>query len=154
MANSQVFRGVVMDELLRAFSQSLATEGDAYVLTIGLIAILAWVAAKIVPYVSRYVNKRLEIEEAKEKRSESEVKNREQRDRERSSSEGRWLEQYEQATRVQEQTNTVIASIKEQMEALNNTNKILVKTLDSSKERSEEMSKKVDQIYNNTRKGC
>lgn len=130
-----------MDELLQAFATSISNAGSEYVLALGTIAIAAWLAAKAVPFYSEHQSKKLELEKDREARKAREEEAREERDRERSEMEGRWLTQYQNATKVQEATNTVIDTMREQMVILNNT-------LNDSKDRSHMMAEKVDDIHN------
>ncbi len=114
-----------MDEFLDAVAQSLAHAGPEYVTALGLVAIGAWVVSKALPLYATHPD---------------EERSREQRDRERSEMEGRWLTQYEHATHVQEQTNAVMEGVRAQMNTLN-------VTLQDSKERSADMAREVREIH-------
>ena len=129
-----------MDEFLDAIAQSLAHAGPEYVTALGLVAIGAWVVAKALPLYASHQDKRLGIEQQRERRKADEERSREQRDRERSEMEGRWLTQYEHATHVQEQTNAVMEGVRAQMDTLN-------ATLQDSKQRSSEMAREVREIH-------
>lgn len=129
-----------MDAFLDAVAQSLANAGPEYVTALGLVAIGAWVVSKALPLYSTHQDKRLGIEQQREKRKADEERSREQRDRERSEMEGRWLTQYEHATHVQEQTNAVMEGVRAQMNTLN-------VTLQDSKERSADMAREVREIH-------
>lgn len=129
-----------MDEFLDAIAQSLAHAGPEYVTALGLVAIGAWVVARALPLYAGYQDKRLGIEQQREDRKAAEEASREQRDRERSEMEGRWLTQYEHATHVQEQTNAVMEGVRAQMDTLN-------ATLQDSKQRSSEMAREVREIH-------
>lgn len=129
-----------MDDFLNALGQSLAHAGPEYVTALGLVAIGAWVVAKALLLYASHQDKRLGLEEQREKRKAAEERSREQRDRERSEMEGRWLTQYERATQVQEQTNAVMEGVRAQMDTLNTT-------LNDSKKRSSEMAREVNEIH-------
>ena len=130
-----------MDDFLSAMGQSLAHAGPEYVTALGLVAIGAWVVSKALPLYAGHQDKRLGLEEQRERRKAAEERSREQRDRERSEMEGRWLTQYERATQVQEQTNAVMEGVRAQMDTLNTT-------LNDSKKRSSEMAREVKEIHN------
>ena len=130
-----------MDDFLSAMGQSLAHAGPEYVTALGLVAIGAWVVSKALPLYAGHQDKRLGLEEQRERRKAAEERSREQRDRERSEMEGRWLTQYEHATQVQEQTNAVMEGVRAQMDTLNTT-------LQDSKKRSSEMARGVKEIHN------
>ena len=129
-----------MDEFLDAIAQSLAHAGPEYVTALGLVAIGAWVVARALPLYAGHQDKRLGIEQQREDRKAAEEASREQRDRERSEMEGRWLTQYEHATHVQEQTNAVMEGVRAQMDTLN-------ATLQDSKQRSSERAREVREIH-------
>lgn len=129
-----------MDEFLDAIAQSLAHAGPEYITALGLVAIGAWVVSKALPLYASHQDKRLGIEQQRERRKADEERSREQRDRERSEMEGRWLTQYEHATHVQEQTNAVMEGVRAQMDTLN-------ATLQDSKQRSSEMAREVREIH-------
>ncbi len=80
-----------MDEFLDAIAESLAHAGPEYVTALGLVAIAAWVVAKALPLYAGHQDKRLGIEQQREQRKAAEEASREQRDRERSEMEGRWV---------------------------------------------------------------
>lgn len=130
-----------MDGFLNALGESLAHAGPEYVTALGLVAIAAWVVSKALPLYAGHQDKRLGLEQQREVRKAAEERSREQRDRERSEMEGRWLTQYEHATQVQEQTNAVMEGVRAQMDMLNNT-------LQDSKQRSSEMAREVKEIHN------
>lgn len=132
-----------MDDFFAAVGQSVAHAGPEYVTAVGVLAIAAWVASKAMPLYASYKDKRLDIERERERRKAAEEDNRERRDRERSEMEGRWLEQYEHSTLVQEQTNAVIEGIRAQMAVLD-------ATLADSKDRSREMARQVSEIHGAT----
>lgn len=129
-----------MDQAAATFAETMGHLGEGYLFVIGILIILAFVVIKAMPMVSEWQTKRIDIESKREERKSEEVKARAQRDQERSIMEGRWLEQYEHATKVQEQTNIVVEGVREQMLILN-------QTLDDSKSRSHQMSTKVDEIH-------
>ena len=130
-----------MDDFMASLGQSLAHAGPEYVTALGLVAIGAWVVSKALPLYAGHQDKRLGLEEQRERRKAAEERSREQRDRERSEMEGRWLTQYEHATQVQEQTNAVMEGVRAQMDTLNTT-------LQDSKKRSSEMAREVKEIHN------
>ena len=129
-----------MDELLASFGQSLAHAGPGYVVSLGVIAIAAWIASKALPFWSEYQSKKLEIDQAREKRKADESARQDERERERAVLEGRWLEQYEHATEVQKQTNAVLGGVEAQIATLN-------VTLADSKERSRNMAKEMHDVH-------
>lgn len=129
-----------MDELLASFGQSLSHAGPEYVVSLGIVAIAAWVASKAMPLWADHQNKKLEIEQNREKRKADESTRQDERERERSVLEGRWLEQYEHATDVQKQTNAVLGGVEAQMATLN-------VTLADSKERSRDMAKEMHDVH-------
>lgn len=129
-----------MENTAIAFINAMGDLGAGYLFAIGIVCIIAFVAIKSLPMVDNWQQQRIGIEIKREERKCQEELSREQRDRERSEMEGRWLNQYESATRVQEQTNIVMEGVREQMHVLN-------ATLDDSKRRSGEMAHKVDEIH-------
>lgn len=129
-----------MDDLMAAIGASLAHAGPEYILALGTIAVAAWVAAKAMPLYADNRDKRLDIEAAREQRKAEESARMDERDRERAKLEGRWLEQYEHATQVQQQTNAVMAVVEAQMTTLN-------ATLSDSKDRSRDMAKEMHEVH-------
>lgn len=122
---------------------------------IGMTAVIAFAAVKLVPVMTSAIESRearhereskarIEVEAKREERKSQEELAREQRDRERSQAEGRWLAQYEHATKVQEQTNTIMEGVRQQMSIMN-------AAMTDSKDRSREMAGKVDRIYDEVR---
>lgn len=132
-----------MDRLLSAVGESLAHAGPEYVSAFGILCVAAWVAAKAMPLYAEHSKARLGIEAAREKRKAEEAERADERERERSRLEGRWLEQYERATEVQERTNAVMGGVQAQMALLN-------ETLKESKDRSRDMARKVNEIHGAT----
>lgn len=134
-----------------AFIEAMSNLGEGLLFTLGVLMILAFVAVKAIPIYqtrseaksaierSRMENE-AEIARMREERKAREEEQRAQRDIERSEMEGRWLAQYEHATKVQEQSNTVVEGLREQTT-------ILITTLTDSKERSHDMAIKVDEIH-------
>lgn len=129
-----------MDELIRGLSQSLAHAGPEWAVATVLMLIFA---AKGVPIIEKMADARVRVEEERESRKAEESARRDESERERSRLEGRWLEQYEHAVQVQEQTNAVMAQQTAQMELLN-------ATLNDSKDRSRSMAAQVDDIHRAT----
>ena len=137
-----------------AFLDAMSNLGEGLLFTLGVIAILAFVAIKAIPIYQTFLENKsaidrermeneAEIAKMREERKAKEEERLAQRDLERSQMEGRWLAQYEHATAVQEQTNAVIAGMSEQTHVLNTT-------LTDSKERSQKMAEKVDEIHEAT----
>lgn len=134
-----------------AFLDAMSNLGEGLLFTLGVIAILAFVAVKAIPIYQTFVENKsaierermeneAEIAKMREERKAKEEERLAQRDIERSQMEGRWLAQYERATAVQEQTNMVIEGMREQTHVLNTT-------LNDSKDRSRGMADKVDEIH-------
>ena len=95
---------------------------------------------KLVPLYASHEDKRLDIEREREARKAKDAERRDVYERDRAKLEGRWLEQYERATTVQEQTNAVMGDVAAQMTVLN-------ATLADSKTRSREMASEVHEIH-------
>ncbi len=76
----------------------------------------------------------------REKRKAQESVERAERERDNSRLQGRWLEQYEHATQVQEQTNAVMHEVSAEMNVLN-------ATLSDSKQRSREMAAEMHEMH-------
>lgn len=132
-------RGLVLEQAAVTFVEALGRLGEGFLFAIGILVILAGVAIKAMPMVDGWQNRRIDIEEQREKRKSDEAEARAQRDRERSEMEGRWLAQYEHATHVQEQSNVVVEGMREQTMLLN-------QTLTDSKNRSQQMSQTVETV--------
>lgn len=112
-----------MDELLQALSQSLANAGPIYVLVFGALVLFV---LKVWPTLVEWVNRREDREDKREQRTA-------EHEREMSELNGKWLVVSEQSAKAMEGITT-------QMEVLN-------ATLQDSKERSRDMSRKVDEIH-------
>lgn len=128
-----------MEEALVEAVRSMAGSGPEWLFAMGLVAVMAWLASKAVPIAADTAQRRADVEAAREERKAEEARRLEQRDLERSRAEGRWLEQYERATRVQEQTNAVMAGVEGQMAALN-------AALNDSKERAGKMARDLEAV--------
>lgn len=137
-----------MDDLIAALAQSLAHAGPEWAAVI-LLAVLF--CTKVLPMWKDGNDKRLsmaeerqraelELERAREKRKAEDARRLDQRDKERSRTEGHWVELTERSLRLQEATNTAIDGMKSAME-MNNA------LLSESKERSRHMARQVDEMH-------
>lgn len=129
-----------MDALLEALATSLARSGPEYTLALGAIAIGAWVSSKVLPVWQSLKMEQLDLDKERERRKAEDTRRLDQRDRERSKTEGRWLEQNERSMKLQEETNAAINAMKAALE-MNNA------LLGESKERSRHMALQVDEIH-------
>lgn len=129
-----------MDALLEALATSLANSGPEYTLALGVIAIGAWASSKVLPIWQTVKVEQLELEKERERRKAEDTRRLDQRDQERSKTEGRWLEQNERSMKLQEETNAAINAMKAALE-MNNA------LLGESKERSRHMALQVDEIH-------
>lgn len=129
-----------MDALLEALATSLAHSGPEYTLALGAIAIGAWVSSKVLPVWQSLKMEQLELEKEREARKAFDMRRLDQRDQERSKTEGRWLEQNERSMKLQEETNAAISAMRAALE-MNNA------LLGDSKERSRHMALQVDEIH-------
>lgn len=129
-----------MDALLEALATSLANSGPEYTLALGVIAIGAWVSSKVLPVWQSLKMEQLELDRERERRKAEDTRRLDQRDQERSKTEGRWLEQNERSMKLQEETNAAINAMKAALE-MNNA------LLGDSKERSRHMALQVDEIH-------
>lgn len=137
-----------MDELLTALAQSIAHAGPewaALILAFGLFVL------KVLPMLKDRDDKRLamaaerqaaELELARERelRKAEDARRLDQRDKERSQNEGRWLEQGERSLRLQDETNAAINGMRAAME----TNNAL---LNESRERSRHLAEQMDEVH-------
>lgn len=112
-----------MDELLAALAESLANAGPFYVLAFGAIVLFV---LKVWPSIVEWVNRREDREDKREQRTA-------EHEREMAELNGKWLI-------VSEQSAKAMEGMTSQMEILN-------ATLQDSKERSRNMSRKVDEIH-------
>lgn len=137
-----------MDGMLDALAGSLENSGPEWTLAI-FVMVLA--VAKVLPAWQAHAEARMDmarakqdaeiaIERERERRNADDADRLARRDEERSLAEGRWLEQYERATAVQEQANAVMSGIEAQMATLN-------QTLRESREGSRRMAVQVDDIH-------
>lgn len=129
-----------MDALLEALATSLANSGPEYTLALGVIAIGAWASSKVLPVWQSLKMEQLELDKERERRKAEDTRRLDQRDQERSKTEGRWLEQNERSMKLQEETNAAINAMKAALE-MNNA------LLGDSKERSRHMALQVDEIH-------
>lgn len=134
-----------------AFLDAMSNLGEGLLFTLGVLAILAYVAIKAIPIFQARAEAKSETERIRmeneaavarmrEERKAQEEDRLAQRDVERSQTEGRWIAQNERWLVLQEQTNTVIEGVREQMQ-LNNA------LLEESKSRSHEMAIQVAEIH-------
>ncbi len=137
-----------MDELLTALAQSIAHAGPEWA---ALILVTGLFVLRVLPMLKDRDDKRmamaeerqaaeLELERAREKRKAEDARRLDQRDKERSRTEGHWVELTERSLRLQEATNTAIDGMKSAME-MNNA------LLSESKERSRHMARQVDEMH-------
>lgn len=137
-----------MDDLVAALAQSLAHAGPEWAAVI-ILAVLF--CTKVMPMWKDRDDKRmamveerqaaeLELERAREKRKAEDARRLDQRDKERSKTEGHWVELTERSLRLQEATNAAIDGMKSAME-MNNA------LLSESKERSRHMARQVDEMH-------
>lgn len=112
-----------MDELIGAMSKSLADAGPAYVLAFGTIVLFV---TKIWPTLSDILKRREDRADKQEQRMADYQRESAERD-------GKWL-------MVSEQSAKAMEGMTSQMQVLN-------ATLQDSKERSRDMSRKVDEIH-------
>lgn len=129
-----------MDALLEALATSLANSGPEYTLALGVIAIGAWASSKVLPVWQSLKMEQLELDKERERRKAEDTRRLDQRDQERSKTEGRWLEQNERSMKLQEETNAAINAMKAALE-MNNA------LLGDSKDRSRHMAMQVDEIH-------
>ena len=129
-----------MEEISRGVGTALSHAGPEWVTAIGIVLILAWAARQALPGYDSRANQRLQMELDREKRKAQESVDRAERERDNSRLQGRWLEQYEHATQVQEQTNAVMHEVSTQMNVLN-------ATLSDSKQRSREMAVEMHEMH-------
>lgn len=129
-----------MDALLEALATSLANSGPEYTLALGVIAIGAWASSKVLPVWQSLKMEQLELEKERERRKAEDTRRLDQRDQERSKTEGRWLEQNERSMKLQEETNAAISAMRAALE-MNNA------LLGDSKDRSRHMAMQVDEIH-------
>lgn len=112
-----------MDELLRAFAESLAHAGPIYVLVFGALILFV---SKVWPTIVDIINRREDREDKRELRVAEHEHEVEQLN-------GKWLVVSEQSSKA--------------MEGMTSQMKVLNATLQDSKDRSRVMSKKVDDIH-------
>lgn len=137
-----------MDELLTALVQSIAHAGPEWA---ALILVFGLFVLKVLPMLKDRDDKRLamaaerqaaELELARERelRKAEDARRLDQRDKERSQNEGRWLEQGERSLRLQDETNAAINGMRAAME----TNNAL---LNESRERSRHLAEQMDEVH-------
>ncbi len=137
-----------MDELMGALAQSIAHAGPEWAAVI-IVTVLG--VTQVVPAWKERDERRmamererqaaeLELERAREKRKAEDARRLDQRDKERSLTEGHWVELTERSLRLQEATNAAIDGMKSAME-MNNA------LLSESKERSRHMARQVDEMH-------
>ena len=137
-----------MDELMGALAQSIAHAGPEWAAVI-IVTVLG--VTQVVPAWKERDERRmamererqaaeLELAREREARKAEDAKRLDQRDKERSQNEGRWLEQGERSLRLQDETNAAIDGMRSAME-MNNA------LLSESKERSRHMAQQVDEMH-------
>ena len=138
-----------MDELMGALAQSIAHAGPEWA-TVIIVTVLG--VTQVLPAWKERDERRmamererqaaeLELAREREARKAEDAKRLDQRDKERSQNEGRWLEQGERSLRLQDETNAAINGMRSAME-MNNA------LLSESKERSRHMAQQVDEMHN------
>lgn len=138
-----------MDELMGALAQSIAHAGPEWAMVI-IVTVLG--VTQVLPVWKERDERRmamererqaaeLELAREREARKAEDAKRLDQRDKERSQNEGRWLEQGERSLRLQDETNAAIDGMRSAME-MNNA------LLSESKERSRHMAQQVDEMHN------
>ena len=109
-----------MDELLKGLSLSIAEAGPGYVMVFGLLIVFV---SKMWPDIMKFVSERdkrtFELESKREARKVEEGNRRLDFEKKSVELQGRWLEQYEHATKVQEQTNSIISEVQLQLSIQN-----------------------------------
>lgn len=109
-----------MDELLKGLSISIAEAGPGYVMVFGLLVVFV---SKMWPDIMKFVSERdkrtFELESKREARKVEEGNRRLDFEKKSVELQGRWLEQYEHATKVQEQTNSIISEVQLQLSIQN-----------------------------------
>ena len=126
-----------MDTALTHWVDALAGSGPAWLLVVGVLLILAFVAVKALPSIDKYRQGRLEIEMEREKRKAEEVRLRDERDRENARISTRSLD-------VQQETNAVVAALSQQMAEYKNQQAVTAAHLEASRGRSAAMGKRVE----------
>lgn len=109
-----------MDELLKGLSISIAEAGPGYVMVFGVLVVFV---SKMWPDIMKFVSERdkrtFELESKREARKVEEGNRRLDFEKKSVELQGRWLEQYEYATKVQEQTNSIISEVQLQLSIQN-----------------------------------
>ena len=109
-----------MDELLKGLSISIAEAGPGYVMVFGVLVVFV---SKMWPDIMKFVSERdkrtFELESKQEARKVEEGNRRLDFEKKSVELQGRWLEQYEHATKVQEQTNSIISEVQLQLSIQN-----------------------------------
>lgn len=109
-----------MDELLKGLSISIAEAGPGYVMVFGVLVVFV---TKMWPDIMKFVSERdkraFELESKREVRKVEEGNRRLDFEKKSVELQGRWLEQYEHATKVQEQTNSIISEVQLQLSIQN-----------------------------------
>ena len=127
-----------MDELMGALAQSIAHAGPEWA-TVIIVTVLG--VTQVLPAWKERDERRMAMERERQARKAEDAKRLDQRDKERSQNEGRWLEQGERSLRLQDETNAAIDGMRSAME-MNNA------LLSESKERSRHMAQQVDEMHN------
>lgn len=121
-----------MDAFLQALASSFVQFGPAYTMVIGLVAILAWIAAKAMPFIQEIQLKKLELEEAREARKAEEAQSLNERERERAKLTAQMID-------TQDRSNCVMEALTTQIAVMNTA-------LEESKHRSRTMGQTVDKM--------
>lgn len=110
--------------------------GAVLLLALAALCLFMWRWLKV---RERQIDHQMRIDEAREARKLAEEQSREQRDRERSEMEGRWVEQIER-------NNVLIEGIRALMEAMRASNDALHADFAESRKRSGEMGENISHI--------
>lgn len=113
--------------------QSLASSGPEYVLTIGIVIILAWLASQGMPLYRDYRMEQLKIQSEREARKAEEARAFDAREKERTEIAMRQVLSEERITLAMETISTQLA--------------VMNQSLEDSKDGSRTMGAKVDDIH-------
>lgn len=128
-----------MDAFLQALSASVFQFGPAYTLAIGLIAILAWIAVKAMPFMREIQMKKLELEASREARKANEAQQLHERERERSELTARMIESQNRSNEVMEGLTTQIAVMNTSLEESKHRSRDMGHTVSTAAEQIKEI---------------
>lgn len=105
---------------MNGLSTSIADAGPGYVMVFGILIVFV---SKMWPDIMKFIAERdkrmFEIEAKREERKAEEGNRRLDFEKKSVELQGRWLEQYEHAVKVQEQTNSIISEVQLQLSIQN-----------------------------------